>query len=200
MKFEEIRPGSFIYRLNQALDKSICDDIVQRFELSTADQVPGRIGQSQKSVESIKKTTDIRVSGRSNWNDVDQCLYQSIANALSLVGGLHPFFVANKFKDSGYNLQRYEEGEYYHWHVDGGPGVFSQRQLVAIWYLNSVEGPGGETEFAHQQLEIKTGCRGLDFVSSHFGLTYTEAEPLARVKNILPQPGLTSLESSSGVF
>jgi hypothetical protein len=39
--------------------------------------------------------------------------------------------------------------------VDGGPGEFSQRQLVAIWYLNNVEGPGGETEFPLQEVLVK---------------------------------------------
>ena len=29
----------------------------------------------------------------------------------------------------------------------------SDRQLVAIWYLNDVDGPGGETEFLHQRLK-----------------------------------------------
>jgi hypothetical protein len=52
-------------------------------------------------------------------------------------------------------MQRYRPGEYYHWHVDGGPGEFSQRQLVAIWYLNDVEGPGGETEFPLQEVLVK---------------------------------------------
>ena len=42
-------------------------------------------------------------------------------------------FAANSFKDFGYNLQRTLPGEYYHWHVDAGPGVFSELRLVAIW-------------------------------------------------------------------
>ena len=58
------------------------------------------------------------------------------------------------FKDTGYQMQRTAPGEFYHWHVDSGPGPFSQRQLVAIWYLNSLPGPGGETEFAHQRLSV----------------------------------------------
>ncbi len=33
---------------------------------------------------------------------------------------------ANRFKDIGYNLQRTLPGEYYHWHVDAGPGAFSE--------------------------------------------------------------------------
>ena len=29
------------------------------------------------------------------------------------------------------------------------------RQLVAMWYLNNVAGPGGETEFDLQQVSVK---------------------------------------------
>ena len=54
----------------------------------------------------------------------------------------------------GYGLQRTDPGEYYHWHIDGGSHDFSQRQLVAIWYLNDVPGPGGETEFSFQNVKI----------------------------------------------
>ena len=46
-------------------------------------------------------------------------------------------------------------GEYFHWHIDSGSHQFSDRQLVAIWYLNNVEGPGGETEFLNQNVKIK---------------------------------------------
>jgi hypothetical protein len=40
----------------------------------------------------------------------------------------------------GYAVQRTLPGEYYHWHIDGGSHAFSQRQLVAIWYLNDLAG------------------------------------------------------------
>ena len=66
-----------------------------------------------------------------------------------------PFFAANAFKDIGSNLQRTLPREYYHWHVDAGLGAFSERQLVAIWYLNDVPGPGGETEFPLQGVVIR---------------------------------------------
>lgn len=36
----------------------------------------------------------------------------------------------------------------------GGSHELSHRQLVAIWYLNGVEGPGGETEFRHQAVKV----------------------------------------------
>ena len=59
------------------------------------------------------------------------------------------------FKDMGYAIQRTMPGEHYHWHIDGGSHEFSQRQLVAVWYLNDVPGPGGETEFLFQNVKIK---------------------------------------------
>jgi hypothetical protein len=55
----------------------------------------------------------------------------------------------------GYQVQRYLPGEYYHWHIDGGSHQFSQRQLVVLWYLNDVPGPGGETEFLYQGVSVR---------------------------------------------
>ena len=62
-------------------------------------------------------------------------------------------FFNGKFKDIGYAIQRTDVGEYFHWHIDTGSHQMSDRQLVAIWYLNDVDGPGGETEFLHQKVK-----------------------------------------------
>ena len=151
----EVKPLSFIYEINNALPDDLCREMIQRFEINQAQQYPGRIGQNQMEETSIKKTTDLRISGRQDWKDIDTALVQSLAKAFNEFGQAFPFFAANSFKDIGYNMQRYFPGEYYHWHVDGGPGPFSQRQLVAIWYLNDVTGPGGETEFPIQEVLVK---------------------------------------------
>jgi hypothetical protein len=151
----EVKPLSFIYEINNALPGELCRDMIRRFEANTEQQYAGRIGQGQAEESSIKKTTDLRISGRADWKDVDRALMQSLAKSFNEFGQSFPFFAANSFKDIGYNMQRYRPGEYYHWHVDGGPGEFSQRQLVAIWYLNDVEGPGGETEFPLQEVLVK---------------------------------------------
>ena len=39
--------------------------------------------------------------------------------------------------------------------MDSGPGEFMNRQLVAIWYLNNVDGAGGETEFPLQEIKLR---------------------------------------------
>ena len=77
-----------------------------------------------------------------------------MSKALSAVKKEFDFF-SGPFKDIGYAVQRTNVGEYFHWHIDSGSHQFSDRQLVAIWYLNNVEGPGGETEFLNQNVKIK---------------------------------------------
>lgn len=151
----EIKPLSFIYEIKNALPEPLCEEMVTLFENSPDQQYEGRIGQGQLTEQSIKKSTDLRISGNKSWGKYDKILFQSLSKALNHFSAEFPFFAVNKFKDMGYNMQRTRVGEYYHWHIDSGPGEFSQRQLVAIWYLNDVDGPGGETEFALQDVKIK---------------------------------------------
>ena len=153
--FRELSPGSFVYALDNALDSKTCQEMIERFEKHPDQQYKGRIGQDAVPEPSIKRSVDLRISGRSDWLDIDRQLQQSLSHGLGLLAGLHPFFSANRLNDTGYNMQKTSAGEFYHWHVDGGPGEFSKRQLVAIWYLNSAPENGGETEFFFQKLSVK---------------------------------------------
>jgi hypothetical protein len=154
-RIKEVKPLSFIYEIDRALEPDVCREMIRRFEANPDQQYPGRIGQAGLEAESIKKSTDLRISGCDDWRDIDSMLSKSLVTRFNELAREYPFFAANSFKDIGYNLQRTLPGEFYHWHVDGGPGPFSERQLVAIWYLNDVPGPGGETEFPLQQTVIK---------------------------------------------
>jgi predicted 2-oxoglutarate/Fe(II)-dependent dioxygenase YbiX len=151
----EVKPLSFIYEIPKALPGDVCREMIRRFEANTDQQYVGRIGQAGVEEGAIKKTTDLRISGRTDWKDLDAMLMQSLSRHFSAIAQAFPFFAANRFKDLGYNMQRYRAGEYYHWHVDSGPGEFSQRQLVALWYLNDVPAPGGETEFPLQEIKVR---------------------------------------------
>jgi len=150
----EVSPNSFIFERRGALDAGLCRDIIQRFESCTDEQYEGRIGQVAQKDRSIKRSTDLVVSGKAHWKDVDRALFRSIAGALREFREAFPYF-KGPFKDMGYAVQRTRPGEYYHWHIDGGSHEFSQRQLVALWYLNDVAGPGGETEFRFQDVRIR---------------------------------------------
>lgn len=151
----EVKPLSFIYEKERSLPADVCREAIRRFEASAEEQVPGRIGQEGALVPQVKRSTDLRISGREHWRDIDRTLAQHLVAAFNAFALELPFFAANRFKDIGYNLQRTLPGEYYHWHVDAGPGAFSERQMVAIWYLNDVAGPGGETEFPLQGVSIR---------------------------------------------
>ena len=150
----EVKPNSFIFEKRNALSASLCEQMIHRFEESTDEQFTGRIGQVAMQNLAVKRSTDLLISGKQQWKDIDQALFQSLACAMREFRATFPYF-SGSFKDMGYGMQRTQHDEYYHWHIDGGSHDFSNRQLVAIWYLNDVSGPGGETEFLVQQICIK---------------------------------------------
>ncbi|MBT3697478.1 MAG: 2OG-Fe(II) oxygenase [Gammaproteobacteria bacterium] len=150
----ESKPGSFIFEFTNSISNKDCQDIIKRFEESEAEHYQGRVGQTFEENTDIKKSTDMVISGKDNWKDIDTLLFTSLAKALSGVKKQFDFFTG-PFKDIGYAVQRTKPGEFFHWHIDSGSHQFSDRQLVAIWYLNDVEGPGGETEFLYQDVKIK---------------------------------------------
>jgi len=150
----EVQPGSFIFEIENALTSDICREIIQRFEANANQQYPGRVGQGAELEKSIKQSTDLVVSGKENWKDIDQMFFRSTALAVRTIREIYPFF-NGPFKDVGYNVQRTDPGQFYHWHIDGGSHEFADRQLVIVWYLNDVDGPGGETEFSYQKVKVK---------------------------------------------
>jgi hypothetical protein len=153
-EFVEVKPNTFIFEVHNALPAPICREMIRRFEEKTDQQYLGRIGQLAQEDRSIKRSTDLVVSGKEDWRDVDYNLHRSMALAMKGFREKFPFF-KGPFKDMGYAIQRTLPGEYYHWHIDGGSHQFAERQLVAVWYLNDVPGPGGETEFLFQAVKVK---------------------------------------------
>ncbi len=154
LTINEVKPNSFVFEKPNALPNDFCEDVIARFEKDEGGQYKGRIGQLADEDSSIKKSTDLVVSGKEHWKDIDKALFQSLGKAILEFREAYPFF-KGPFKDMGYGVQRTNPGEHYHWHIDGGSHDFSHRQLVAIWYLNNVAGPGGETEFIFQDVKIK---------------------------------------------
>lgn len=149
----ELKPLSFVFEKIGALSPAVCQNMIERFEADKPSQYQGRIGQQAATDTSIKKSTDLVVSGNPAWQDIDRILFQSLGKAIVEFRKTYAYF-QGPFKDMGYGIQRTLPGEHYHWHIDGGSHEFSQRQLVAIWYLNDVSGPGGETEFRFQQIKV----------------------------------------------
>lgn len=150
----EVKANTFIFEKKNALPLDVCSEMIRRFEANEDEQYEGRIGQTVGKDRDIKRSTDLVTSGKENWKDIDRELFRSLGSIITEFREAFPFF-KGPFKDMGYAIQRTNPGEFYHWHIDGGSHEFSHRQLVAVWYLNDVEGPGGETEFSYQQVKVK---------------------------------------------
>ena len=52
---KEIKENSFIFECHEVIQKSMCEQIINRFEEDKDGQYRGKIGQTVKSDESIKK-------------------------------------------------------------------------------------------------------------------------------------------------
>ncbi len=150
----EVREFTFIFEKRRALPVDVCNEMIRRFEDCKEEQYIGRIGQTAMEDQGIKHSTDLVVSGKEHWKDIDRALFRSLGLAMQELREAYPYF-KGPFKDVGYAIQRTDPGGYYHWHIDGGSHEFSQRQLVAVWYLNDVAGPGGETEFSFQRVLVR---------------------------------------------
>ena len=137
----EAAPGSFIFEVPGALPGDVCREMVRRFEACGPEQYPGRVGHHAALDASVKRSTDLVMSGKSHWKDLDDALFRSLVAALDALTRRHPFF-GGRFKDIGYAVQRTRAGEFYHWHIDGGSHELGHRQLVAIWYSQRRRGPG----------------------------------------------------------
>jgi len=108
----EVKPGSFIFERPLALPPAFCDEVVDRFEAHPEQQHEGRIGQIRTKDRSIKVTTDLVVSDKEDWKDVDQMFFRSLAAALREFRETFPYF-KGRFKDMGYQVQRYRPGEFF---------------------------------------------------------------------------------------
>ena len=101
----EVKPGSFIFEKSQALALDICAEMIDRFEEYGDEQYPGRIGQTAQQEDSIKRSTDLVLSGKPHWKDLDRELFRSLNQALGEFSQQYPFF-AGPFKDMGYAIQK----------------------------------------------------------------------------------------------
>ena len=93
----EVKPLSRICEIPNSLPDDICREMIRRFEASQDQQYAGRIGQAGTEEASIKNTTDLRISGRQDWKDIDAILVQSLSKHFSAAAQMFPFFTANRF-------------------------------------------------------------------------------------------------------
>ena len=134
----------------------MCDEIVDRFEKD--ERKSQGVTTAGNINESLKKSIDLPIGNLEEWKDIDEILFKCVAENIQIysdkvhngLGNVKPFplWSSADIKDYGYNVKKYEPGDYFHWHVDRQAEEDWVRTIALIWYLNNVE-EGGETEFIY---------------------------------------------------
>ena len=101
----EVKPGSFIYEVKDALTKENCKLIIDRFESDKESQTLGVAGSKRQVNRSLKRSVDLVVTNNSKWQDVDNILFESRGTGIGLMSRLHSFFYAYHLIDMGYQIQ-----------------------------------------------------------------------------------------------
>jgi hypothetical protein len=148
----ELGTKSGVYEILEALTPDQCSHMIDLFETHPDLQQPGITGNGVDP--DVKQSTDLYIKPISFWQSIDTLLFDSLALALGELQLVNDFFMQHQMVDEGYQIQRTDPGQYYHWHCDDLPP--KHRTMVAIWYLNDLQhDQGGRTQFKQQDLSIR---------------------------------------------
>jgi Rps23 Pro-64 3,4-dihydroxylase Tpa1-like proline 4-hydroxylase len=141
----------YIYSTKNSLSKSLCEEIIDRFEKEDKKRAGITFAGENKD---IKDTLDFHLSHNPDvWKDVDKVLTNELNKALNLyfetINKDIKILVCDNLTDLGFQIQKYNKGVgKYIFHNDHQIYLKDgmDRALTYIWYLNDVE-EGGETSF-----------------------------------------------------
>lgn len=152
---------SFIYEELNTLPNVLCDYIIKEYENDDTKE-PGCIGYERIVKTSLKKSMDLPLKHGTRWDAIHLTLREIVLkslqkylkhlndNVLQSIGGMGNILdpmLGNQTIMTNMQVQKYEVGDYFKWHIDVGKNTH-QRILAFIIYLNTMEdGCGGETEF-----------------------------------------------------
>ncbi len=157
-----------IVEIPNVLEEEHCNEIIQRFEED--DRRHRGVTGAPIAARSAKESTDLYISSLDEWNDVDNLFFQSISpHFLDYCNKYSDFTTANivgggDYTDQGYQIQKTEPDEYYHWHNDAmncliaetghvdtdnvRKDIVRERVFTYILYLNDRTGlENGRTQF-----------------------------------------------------
>lgn len=143
--------NKFILEIQNALSSEFCKEVIYKFERDLR-KCPGQtIGGINTNV---KKSTDLVLNNKPGWNEIEtifcNSLKKSVIEYRNYIGENFPRNpTLLNLVDTGFQIQRSVGGEgFYDWHHDFFANeIDGVRILTFIWYLNTIVGPGGETEF-----------------------------------------------------
>ena len=80
---KEIKPNTFIFEFENAVSRHDCKTIIDLFEKNKDEHYQGKIGQNLEEDLNIKKSTDLFISGKEGWKEVDKLFFTVLAKSLA---------------------------------------------------------------------------------------------------------------------
>lgn len=144
--------NNFIWEKKNCLSKEFCKNVIHKFERDLRKVSGKTLGGFNINT---KVSTDIYISKLNGWEKEDTVFYNSLKeNIIQYRDYMEKILPCNPLKidliDTGFQIQRTIGGKgFYNWHHDFYSNFNDGSRMVTfIWYLNTILGPGGETEFS----------------------------------------------------
>lgn len=151
---QEIKPNSFIYCVPDVLPPKLCTTIIEKFEDDPFKHA-GTLGAGLYVDKTIKDSTDLYISGKPEWVDIDQALNHALVPFAEEFVKRHPGLHTFPIRTTGHQIQKTKQGSIgFKPHMDYFPWNRISRQVGFIFYLNSVV-LGGHTSFIHQDIHVR---------------------------------------------
>lgn len=144
---------------DNSLSPEICQDIIRRFDADPS-KFDGGVGYGDGIMavdHSLKKCTELFMTGNPDWKDIDDILFKEVNDKIHVLRELYPGLKRLiDVNDEGYRVKKYgnDGTEFFDWHIDQNGKGQGHRYLILQWYLNDVE-EGGETEFRLQDISVR---------------------------------------------
>ena len=152
----------YVYEVENNLSPEICEEIINKYK-NDQSKIDGALGVHAEVDKDVRSSNVLSFSGLQEWNEIDKILYDNLKEGLkqyktylSVYGPGHKseYSLLSKndgllsnLRDEGYTIQEMKRGDFYTWHYDTAFKPLN-RQITAIWYLNTLEeGDGGTTDF-----------------------------------------------------
>jgi|TARA_R110000803_G_scaffold160282_1_gene224276 prolyl 4-hydroxylase len=147
----------YIYEARDIIPRTLCEEIIEKFE-NDPNKFKGQVGKDVIKLE-IKKTIDLSLHKYMDWKPINDIVEKLLVSTLDtyfnymiqVVFNGSDSIVRQMFSQnidvSGFQLQKYSVGDFFHWHVDDK--LIEKRILAFILYLNDNESC---TEFLNGKL------------------------------------------------
>jgi len=145
------RFSDLIEVIPNALTKEFCDKCIEKFN-KDENTYQGVTGAGVDL--NVKRSIDLAITGCEGWEEEDDIFFKSLNKHLNdytnkwQAWSLGVASENNSWRDSGYQMQRTDPGDFYIWHNDFscGNNDNAPRYITFIWYLNDIH-EDGYTEF-----------------------------------------------------